>query len=281
MTGRDRIVAIVVAAAVLLAGFWFLALAPKRKQSSELSAQLATQQQRLTAAQASVAQAEKAQGRYEADYAAVAELGQAVPADDDVPSLVYQIDRAADRDRIVFGSLALDSAGSAAPAPPPAPPPPPQAGAEVKDAGSAEASPPAPATQVAASLPPGASVGAAGFPMMPFTFAFEGSFFRLERFLRRLDAFTRVDGDAIDVRGRLLSVDGFEFKAAAAGFPRIAASVRATAYVLPAGQGLTGGATAAGPASTGGGTPPAPAPTSGSAPTAPTAVASLTAGGGR
>ncbi len=302
MTGRDRLVVIVIAAALLLGGFWFLALAPKREEATALRGEVAKQEQRLAAARGQAAAAEQAKARYDADYAAVAALGQAVPADDDVPSLIVQVDRAAEREGVSFRSLALDASGSAtqpsAPAAPVAAPAPaaaasapePAQGTEkgsTADAGAAPAAPaaPAPATQAAAAtLPPGASVGTAGFPTMPFTFEFTGSFFRLEDFLHRVNGLTKVraGGDLL-VRGRLLSVDSFELKAAPSGFPKIAASVRATAYVLPPGQGLTAGATAQGPAgeaqATGGG---APADTgSSSAPAAPTAAIGLMSGGRR
>lgn len=295
MTGRDRLVVIVIAAALVLGGFWFLALAPKRKEASNLSAQVATQEQRLTDARTQVVAAEQAKARYESDYAAVAALGQAVPADDDVASLIVQVDTAAEREGVSFRSLALDASGSAqqpsAPTPAPAPAPAAPAQATEKDSGgdsaaSAPAAPAAaPATQaVAATLPPGASVGPAGFPTMPFTFEFTGSFFRLEDFFDRVNSFTTVrrGGDLL-VRGRLLALDSFDLKAAPSGFPKIAASVHATAYVLPPGEGLTAGATAAGPdgddaAATGGG---APASADSSAPAAPTAAIGLTSGGRR
>jgi hypothetical protein len=292
VTGRDRLVVIVIAAALVLGGFWFLALAPKRKEAKDVSAQVAAQQVRLTEARASVVAAEQAQARYAADYAAVAALGQAVPADDDVPSLIVQVDRAAQREGVSFRSLALDASGSAQQASAPAPAPAPAAeapaqGEEKKDssaAAPAAASTPAPATQAAAAtLPPGASVGPAGFPTMPFTFEFTGSFFRLEDFFDRVNSFTTMRrGGELLVRGRLLSVDSFDLKAAPSGFPKIAASVHATAYVLPPGQGLTAGATAESPAgsteATGGGTPES---TGSSAPAAPTAAIGLTSGGRR
>ena len=292
MTGRDRLVVIVIGAALLLAGFWFLALAPKRKEASDLAALVVTQEQRLTAAKGQVVAAEQARARYDADYAAVAALGQAVPADDDVPSLIVQVDRAAEREGVSFRSLALDASGSAqqpsapAPAPAPAPAAPAEGTEKGKDdaAAAPAASTPAPATQTAAAtLPPGASVGAAGFPTMPFTFEFTGSFFRLEDFFDRVNSFTtvRTSGDLL-VRGRLLAVDSFDLKAAPSGFPKIAASVHATAYVLPPGEGLTAGATAQGPAgsteATGGG---APASTGSAAPAAPTAAIRLMSGGRR
>ncbi len=293
MTGRDRLVGIVILAAVLLGGFWFFILAPKRKEATALSAKVVVQEQRLVAARAAVTQAKDAQERYNGDYAAVAALGQAVPADDDVPSLIVQVNRAADREKVDFRSLTADTAGAvaaapAAAAPAPATPAPSNGGDSGSSGGSADAQPatPAPASATgAAALPPGASVGAAGFPTMPFSFEFVGSFFRLEDFLHRVAQFTSVGSDGnLVVRGRLLSVDSIELKAASSGFPKVAASVKATAYLLPPGEGLTAGATPEGPAAadaaaTGGGAPSSDG--GGSPAPAPTAAATLMTGGRR
>jgi len=289
VTGRDRLVVIVIASALALGGFWFLALSPKRKEAAELRVALTAQELRLSKARAEVVAAQDARERYAADYAAVAALGQAVPADDDVPSLIVQVDRAAERESVFFQSLALDASGTPAPAPAPAtapvPPPEPATGKTPEDSGSTAPPPatPAPATQVAAAtLPPGASVGPAGFPTMPFTFEFTGSFMRLEDFLHRVNNLTRVSADGdIAVRGRLLAVDSFDLKAAPSGFPKVAASVHATAFVLPPGQGLTAGATADGPADTAAPQAAGAPAAGGSAPLAPTATASLMTGGRR
>ena len=43
MTTRDRLVIVGVLAHGPLAGFWFLGLAPKRKESADLQAQIVTQ----------------------------------------------------------------------------------------------------------------------------------------------------------------------------------------------------------------------------------------------
>ncbi len=259
MTARDRTVLTVVAALALVAAAWFLLLAPVRKDAKALETQITTAQSRLTAAQALVSQGEAAKTAYRADYAAVSALGKAVPADDDVPSLVVQLESAADRSRVDFRSIELAMGGGAPAAAPPA--------AQVAAVGAAEKGKPAPtgatgpagpaapapggavpATQAAAStLPPGAVVGAAGFPTMPFDFAFTGSFFRLQDFLARLDRFTQVQGEDVTVRGRLLTVDGFSLSASPKGFPNMLASVRATAYLLPPDEGLTAGSSPAAP----------------------------------
>jgi len=306
MTGRDRIVVMVIVTAAILGGFWFMVIAPKRKTSADLTAAIAVQQQRLTVAQAASTQAQAAKARYDADYAAVARLGQAVPADDDVPSLVFQLDHAADAQKIDFRSLELSSSGSSTPPPAAATPAPatttPSTGGSSSSGGSggsggssgsssssttpatgtapaASAAGPAPATQaVAATLPPGATVGAAGFPTMPYTFIFDGSFFSMESFLHKINGFTEVTKGGVKVHGRLLTVDSFQLTAGRKGFPNVSANVNATAYVLPVGEGLTAGATPAGPAAST--TTPASTSSSTATPTAP-AAAALTSGGSR
>jgi Tfp pilus assembly protein PilO len=287
VTGRDRIAAIVVGSVVLLAAFWFLALAPKRKDAQALGDKITSAQQRLTAARATSATAIAARDRYDADYAAVAKLGKAVPTDDDVASLVYQIDVAASGSHIDFQSFKLNTgAVPAAPAPAVA-----QVAATAQASGSAPpasgtssttppATPPAtgvPATQsAAAGLPPGSTVGSAGFPTMPFAFVFDGSFFDMERFFTGVQKFAALKGGSLAVRGRLLTVDSFSLTASTSGFPRVKASINATAYLVPQDQGLTAGATpqgpsAAAPAATG--AAPASPPTG-----APAAATSITGG---
>src|SRR5439155_1438764 len=70
---------------------------------------------------------------------------------------------------------------------------------------ASSASSSASASAAPAALPPGATVSAAGFPTMPFTFDFQGSFFSMQHFLRALDDLTTVDGKTIKVKGPLLT----------------------------------------------------------------------------
>ncbi len=227
MTARDRIALFVVLAAGALAAFWFLALAPKREQASALGAQIAAADARVAQAERDLVAYKAERTRYRINYATVARLGKAVPVDDDVPSLVFQIETAARSSNVDFRSLALGGRGGAAPAPP----------------GSA------PATQTAAaSLPPGAAVGPAGFPTMPFSFKFRGDFFRLASFFHRLETFVRATRERLQLSGRLLTVDGIALSASAEGFPRMDATVAATAYLVPADEGLLDGAKPSGPA---------------------------------
>jgi hypothetical protein len=295
VTGRDRIVAMVVAAVALLGAFYFLAVSPKRAEVKAVDTKIAASQKRLDAARASVADAQQAKRDYDTDYAAVARLGKAVPLDDNMPSLIYQLQSAAHNSKVDFRSLKLNSTG-AAPAPVAAAPAATAAAGTATDSGKASgaagsassssssatssssstatpAATSAPATQLAAAaLPPGASVGSAGFPTMPFTFIFDGSFFDMEHMLREVNRFITVDGKAVSVRGRLMSIDGFSLLASPSGFPKVSATLAATTYLLPADQGLTAGATPAAPAAAA--TAPAGSTASaGSTPAPPTAAA--------
>jgi type II secretion system (T2SS) protein M len=250
MTARDRRIILVVAIAALVAAGWFLVLSPQHDQASQLSSQIATQRQQLNSALSDVATGLAAKREYPHDYATVARLGTAVPDDDGVASLLVQVQQAAQASDIDFRSLKVGGgSGGAAPAPP-APPT------------------PAAATQAStATLPPGASVGAAGFPTMPFGFQFQGDFFHLDDFLGRLQRFLVVRNSAVDVSGRFMTLDGIALEAGPKGFPQIQAAVQATTYLLPQAQGLTNGATPSGPASstsggtvTPGGAPPSSIP---------------------
>ena len=49
---------------------------------------------------------------------------------------------------------------------------------------------------------------------MPFTFVFDGTFFDMENFLSEVHRFVRSTA-RVDVRGRLLSIDGFSLAAGA------------------------------------------------------------------
>ena len=257
MTRRDRNVLMVVVMAAVIGGYWFLVMAPTRKDASDLDKKIASQQQRLTDAESKVATAKEAKRGYQADYAAVAELGQAVPADDDVASMVYQLDKAAKGKHIDFRSVKLE--------------------ASTANTNSSGAS--ATGTTPASQLPPGAAVGDAGFPVLPFSFKFDGSFFDMQKFLVSVNRLTRVTGGDVNVRGRLLTIDRIVLGASRDGFPKVHAEITATAFVVPPDEGLTGGATAAGPASTS--TAASTTPPAGGAPSTAPATAALTTGGSR
>jgi hypothetical protein len=268
MTQRDRIVVMVVIGLVALGGFWMLALKPKRKEASDLGQQLEQAHQRVDTAHAEVTAGEAARARYARNYSTVARLGKAVPVDDDVPSLVYQLDSTAKETGVDFRRVKLTAGSGTAAVPPTSAA---QGAAATqdnaqkqaasqdgKDAGANAAAsngsqPPAagapadPTQSATAALPPGATVGDAGLNTMPFTFTFEGSFFKLSSFLTKLERYISARRRSVDVRGRLLLVNGISLNAATKGFPAMTASIAAQAYLLPVDQGLFDGASPTGP----------------------------------
>ena len=269
MTGRDRIALLVVVSVVSVVAFWFLALAPKRKEAAALGAQVTEQQQRLTTARSDLAASEAARSSYAVNYAAVAQLGKAVPADDDIPSLVYQLDSTAKGSGVNFQVIKLTGAAGGAPAPAPAAPAPPASGDSGAQAASS-ATPAAPTQAATAALPPGAVVGSAGIATMPLEFSFSGSFPRLSTFFGRLDGFIRPRPTGVDARGRLLTINAFSLKFGTKGYPHLKATVNATAYLLPTDEGLLAGASPSAPAQKGA------QPVANTAPANPTAPATVT-----
>lgn len=219
---RNPLVLGALAAVIAIAAYWMLILSPKREEAAALGTEISSVQQQLVEAQSQLATFRKAKDSYKANYATVARLGKAVPEDDDVRSLVVQIDSAATRTKVDFRRIQIGSA-----------------------AGAATTAAPA---DGATTPPPGATVGDAGFMTMPFTFDFEGKFFRLSEFMSELERFVALRNDRIDVTGRLLVLDSLSLKPSQDGFPSIDAEIGATSYLLPPTQGLTAGATAAGPA---------------------------------
>ena len=83
MTNRDRILIGALACLVAVAGFWFLALKPKRADAAAATARVAEAQTKLTAANQALASATSARASFQTDYAIAARLGKAVPDDDD------------------------------------------------------------------------------------------------------------------------------------------------------------------------------------------------------
>jgi Tfp pilus assembly protein PilO len=235
MTGRDRIVIIGVAVVVALAAAWMLVVSPERKQASQLSAEVATDQTQLASAEGKVASARVAQSQYAAAYAAIVNLGKAVPPSQEVPSLIDQLARASHGKDVEFTSIAGGSSGS----------------------GSAPAS----------------------FTSQPFTFTFEGSYFDLEHLFSQLTDFATLSASGnLQVSGRLLTIQsvrlapgatGSETSASTAG--KLTGSITATAYVLPASQGLAGVESGA-PAAASSGATPASSTSSASSANAPAIV---------
>jgi hypothetical protein len=281
---RNTMLVVAVAAVAAVAAYWMLVLTPKREEASKLSKSIVTKQGELKAAEGQLATYELAKTGYKANYSLVARLGKAVPADDDVRSLMVQLNAAAAKSKVDFRTIQVGSGAGAAPAPTPAPAP---AASDSGSSGSKDSpaapspksgSTPAPAAVAPPVTVPGSTpVGTAGFSQLPFQFSFKGSFFNLGDFFERLDRFVGVNQKRLDVTGRLMVLDTIALAPDATGFPNIRASIGATTYMLPATQGLTAGASAQGPGTATGSTPAAPGASASPAPSAPSSPSTTTA----
>ena len=233
-----------------VAAYWMLALSPKREQATKLSARRSRRSRRaLDAAEAELATYEVPKSGYKANYTMIARLGKAVPADDDVRSLLVQINSAAEAQQ---GRLPHDRARRRRHRPRRQPP---------------RAQPPQ-----LRRRPGATTVGSAGFSTMPFTFSFKGSFFSLGDFFNRLDRFVTVK-HAAHRRHRAPAAAGQHLAAARtrAGFPTIAPRSARPPTCCPATQGLDRRRDAVGPG-TGCRCPRAPGATATPAAAPPTAT---------
>jgi outer membrane murein-binding lipoprotein Lpp len=210
VTARDRTVLVAVLAVALLAGGWLVIVSPRRDQASKLAHQITAEQTQLDNARSQVAQGESARNQFASDYTQLVRLGEAVPYDDDVPSLIYQLQGAASSAGIDFRNLQVAAAGAGAP--------PAASGSSSSSSSSGQ-------------LPPGVANGPAGVPVEQFSFVLQGSFFHLADFFNRLQRFVVAGQNQIAISGRLLSINGISFSAAPQGFPQITANVSATAYL--------------------------------------------------
>jgi Tfp pilus assembly protein PilO len=255
MTTRDRLFGLCLVAAAILAAMWFLLVSPERAKISGLNAEVSSAQQALTAAQSKLAAARTSQASYQTDYASIVKLGEAVPPTPQVPSLVYELDQLSNSKDVDFASI-TSSGGSS-------------------------------------STAAAATTATTGFTELPFTFTFNGSFFDLYKLLNKLNGLAvQTSGGGVQITGRLLTIQSANLTASAATAPasttdkttsaktktslsgksELTGTITATAYVLPAAQGLTAGATPAGPAGVTATPQPASTP---AATTSPTPTASI------
>lgn len=261
MKGSDRTILLVLPLIALVVGFYLLAISPKQKQIGDLDGQIGELNTRIAGAEDEVAAAESARKSFPRNYAKVVAMGSAVPEDSDQATLLYDFTKVGDESNVRFRSFELteDVPGEdgAAPAPAePATPEPSEGGGSSEEGGSSgetsTVTVTAPATESAsAALPIGARVGSAGLPVMPYKLRFSGSFFDMADFFANLDDMVDVvdSGGDPEVRGRLMTINGFAMVGDPVhGFPLVQASMSLNTYVVPAGQGLSDGATPAGPA---------------------------------
>jgi hypothetical protein len=281
---RDRLILAGATVIALVGAFWLLALAPKRRDLHKLDNDVQTSEQSYQSARGNAQRLAEARLQFPSAYASLVRLGKAVPASADVPSLLVQLNQAALSAGVDFRTISLNTTQSGtAPTPAPAASTTPPAsssssasgsgttgaqGSTSSSASTATSTPDANAL-TAATLPIGATVGPAGLPTLRFNFSFQGSFFKMADLIHNIRKLVARRNRNLIVSGRLLTIDGIALSEGDFGFPKVKASIAATAYLVPASQGLLGGATSQGPdgastaaatpasASTGSTTPPA------------------------
>lgn len=231
---QKRTLIAVAVVAVIAVAFWMLLLNPKMKESDELSAEVEQQQVTLTQTQSALATAEKAKRQFPKNYRQLVTLGKAVPESDETASLLVQLNTIANRSKSQMQSMELSAEGASGEAA--------TTEGETTSASPTEAS--------AALLPLGASVGPAGFSVMPYELLFTGSFFGIADFMKGIDSLVQTE-PGLTVDGRLMTINSFSMEEAGTGFPKVKANVSVTTYVAPPSQGLTGSPESAIPASEG------------------------------
>jgi Tfp pilus assembly protein PilO len=291
LTDRDRKIVLLILPAVLIAVYWFMLLTPKREEAAKAETELVTQQDRRDQAQARVDALAGDRTDFAADYAELVRLGKAVPATVDMPTVLVQLESAADGTDIKFPKITADEREAAAAAAP--------ATAAPAAPGSGDGSQPAAAGGAPAQSAPGAAAETAGntvsnanaaaedsgvdpsdtqtsataregglpigggtatpggasvvgaapaLDTVPLELEFVGNFYDLASFFHRIKRFVDTTGDAVNVRGRLLTVEGMDFTSDPEAFPKITATLKVSAYLAPEAEGATAGATAGGPA---------------------------------
>jgi hypothetical protein len=223
-----RVIVAMLAIAALAIGFWVLLLSPKREEADKLATQIDTVESSLAQHQSEVAEGERAREGFPVAYQRLVVLGKAVPANDDVASLLVQINRLSTRAGSSFRDLTLASSGG-----------------EAEATAATAASP----TEAEASLLPlGAEIGPAGLGVMAYEVKLKGDFFEIADFLKGLDALVETGEADVVVDGRLFTINGFTLEGdKELGFPALEGTLSVTSYLTPPDQGITGGATPSAP----------------------------------
>lgn len=253
---RTIVAAVLVAAAAI--AFWTLALSPARKEADKLGSQVETLESSVNAARSEVAQATAAKHSFPTAYHQLVEMGQAVPATDETPSLLVELETIAGDSGVKFESILLEASGEEAAAIVPEVPAAPEAGSST----AVPASEVIPATEVeAALLPLGSSIGTAGLAVMPYSLSFNGTFFGIAKFIGKVDSLVESGkADEMTINGRLVTIGGFSLStdveeeeeeeegSGASGSANLTATFSVTTYLTPPGQGITAGASPSSPA---------------------------------
>jgi len=303
LSARDKKIVLVLLPLALIGAFAFLVVKPKRQEAVKAATALEEQRERRDQAVGREQELRVAKQTFTTDYTTLVRLGKAVPTDVDMPSVLVQLERAASGTKIDFGKIAVGPRVPAAPgsAPPaggagstPSAQPvaaggaPAQSGAgqatESANSAAASSNQSTAAGQGASSGGGAASTGGSapaasgegpaptpGLDTVPLELSFTGSFFDLADMFHDLKRFVSVANDQLNIRGRLMTIDAFNFKSDQS-FPSIEAEIKARVFLAPADQGGTAGASPTGPSTTAGS-----APTTAGTGSPPTAAASAPA----
>lgn len=245
ISDRDRRIILILIPILLLIGYWFLLLKPKRDDLKTAQAAQHTAESARDTAVAQAAQLEHARQTFATDYAAVVRLGKAIPETVDAPSLLVQLDRASkgthiDFNSVTFGARASstvpvatttttqgpaqpngNAAAGGAPASTGLGSVAETAGNTVTTAnqssdatnaasgGTATTSTTTTTTAATGSAAPATST--ASLDTVALTFNFTGSYFDLADFFHRLKRFVYVANNQTFVRGRLMTIDTLTF----------------------------------------------------------------------
>lgn len=200
LTSRNSVLLPVITAGVaVLALIWFLAISPKRSDSSTVGVQISAQQERLDAARTQVASFSASRKRFQGLLAELRRIDVAVPARGEISTLLRELQQ---RARLRDSDLRL---------------------AKLK-IGAA----PVEGTQ---PVTPGAAAGSDGLSVLPFTFSYTGRYFDLIEILRAVRRSVTVRSGDLAIDGRLLTIDGLTFDRPEPGSRLTKAVINATAYI--------------------------------------------------
>lgn len=215
MNRREQLIIVAAVMAALVAGFYLKVLSPKVHKASQLATQLTNAQNARDAAVAQAASAQGAAASYTSNLHTISTIRAAVPESDAAPSLLRQLQAAADKTQVTFDSIQLNSGSSAAPTAPGAAPPP----TRVSPYSGAPGVP---------SPPPG--YAGAALPTVSYTLKFAGGYLKLQQFLDAMYGLVGVHKGQVDAHGRLITVRSFGI-GGTSGHEKIQLTV--DAYILP------------------------------------------------
>jgi Tfp pilus assembly protein PilO len=225
VTRTNKILIAVVAIGLAVAAYYFMVLGPKRDEVVKLDGDIAAKQAELAQAQATLGTYEQARKTYKANYTTLARLGKAVPADDDVRSLLVQLADSAKGTGVDFQKIELGS------------------GLGGSDSSSSDADKAKTTSGELAPAPGSVEVAGGALSAMPFNFTFTGGYFDLNTFFAKLEHYVTLNNAKLNATGRLLRLESVQITPSSAGFPNMQAAIGAATYIVPPVEGVPGAAT--------------------------------------